>query len=217
MELAVAARGARVYGYDAFDPLVLFWQSILDDPASLARLVRKHHPLPREGFYDLQEKMRSGQLKDQQAAAIFFVLNRSSFSGTTLSGGMSPGHQRFTPSAIERLEQFKIDNLSVNKADFTESIPRHPNDVLYCDPPYANGGALYGERGDCHTDFDHEALAALLRNRDGWVLSYNDCALVRDLYQGCVFVPVKWIYGMSIDKKSNEVLILSSDLKGSRS
>ena len=130
-----------------------------------------------------------------------------------MSGGMSPNHERFTPSSIERLRQFKIDGLSVKHADFQKSLAKHPDDFLYCDPPYANGGALYGERGDCHQGFDHEALAQILRNRDGWILSYNDCSMIRDLYEGFRFAEVSWKYGMSSNKKSNEVLILSPCLK----
>ena len=209
VELAMASQGTRVYGYDAFKPLVVFWNAVMNDADALAREVKKYHPLPKTKFYALQRSMREGQVKDKDLAAVFYTLNRSSFSGTTMSGGMSPNHERFTPSSIERLRQFKIDGLSVKRVDFQKSLAKHADDFLYCDPPYANGGALYGERGDCHQGFDHEALAQILRKRDGWILSYNDCSLVRDLYKGFKFVEVSWKYGMSNSKKSNEVLILS--------
>ena len=215
VELAAASsRRIRVHGYDAFRPLVLFWRHALDNPAALADIVREYHPLSRERFYALQAKMKAGRESDElRTAAIFYTLNRCSFSGTTMSGGMSPGHARFTLSAIARLRAFKAAGVSVGSADFTESVPRHENDFLYCDPPYANGGALYGANGDCHTAFDHQALAALLSRRDGWILSYNDCELVRDLYSGHAFVAAEWAYGMNTTKRSDEVLILSKDLR----
>ena len=40
--------------------------------------------------------------------------------------------------------------------DFKKSIPKHPNDLLYLDPPYKIKNKLYGNRGDLHKDFEHE-------------------------------------------------------------
>ena len=211
IELAVASKlGVKVYGYDLFEPLVAFWQTLIENSTKLAEMVKNHYPLTRTEFYDLQNRFTNMESRYEIATA-FFVLNRSSFSGTSLSGGMSPNHPRFTESAIERLSDFKIDGFSVEHSDFKESIPRHENDFLYLDPPYANGGALYGNKGDCHVDFDHETLAEMLRKRHGWLLSYNDCELIRDLYKGHTFIRPEWTYGMSNNKSSNEVLILSHD------
>ena len=126
VELACVQRGINVYGYDAFDPLVNFWKTLIKNNIKLAKIVRKYYPLTRTKFYSLQQKYFESKDK-LEMAAIFFVLNRASFSGTTLSGGMSPGHPRFTPSAIKRLEQFKINNLIVEKADFKNSLSRHKN------------------------------------------------------------------------------------------
>ena len=210
VELACAASGVIVHGYDAFEPLVEFWQATLEDAFLLAAEVARHHPLSRTEFYSLQKRYFTIQERFERAAA-FYALNRASFSGTTLSGGMSPGHPRFTESSIERLKTFTVSNFTVGLADFRESIPKHPEAFMYLDPPYANGEKLYGERGDMHEDFDHEALAGLLRNRDGWILSYNDCQFVRELYDQHPFVPVEWAYGIANKRASNEVIILSKD------
>ena len=213
VELACAANGVRVYGYDGFKPLVNFWQVAIENASLLAQVVDcRYFPLSRTKFYALQKRYFSLPDRIEQAAA-FFALNRSSFSGTTLSGGMSPEHPRFTPSAIERLADLNLGNLSVDHADFKDSLARHKNDLLYLDPPYANGGNLYGNRGDMHDRFDHEGLADILNTRDGWVMSYNECDMVRDLYPGYRFEEPTWVYGMSNNKASNEVLILSKDIK----
>ena len=210
VELACAANGVRVYGYDGFEPLVDFWQAALEDAPNLARLVYEYHPLPRTQFYALQ-KQYFGLTDRIERAAAFFTLNRSSYSGTTLSGGMSPGHPRFNESAIERLANFHQDNLTVEHADFKESLPKHRDHFLYLDTPYANGGKLYGKQGDMHEDFDHEGLADILHRRGRWVLSYNDCERVRDLYPDNPFITPEWTYGMSTRKESNEILILDED------
>ena len=208
IELACSSLGVKVFGYDAFKPVVNFWQEVLKNPSQLADMVRKYHPLSRTKFYSLQKKY--AELKDKQSlAAAFFVLNRTSFSGTTLSGGMSPGHPRFTEKTIERLADFQVESFSVKHADFKNSIPKHDSDFLYLDPPYANDGNLYGIKGDHHTGFDHERLAKILKNRDRWLLSYNDCEMVRDLYSDFKTLTPRWSYGMNADKKSSEILILS--------
>lgn len=210
IELACASRGIEVHAYDAFEPLVEFWQVALEDAALLARGVSKHYRLSRTEFYALQKQFYDIDERFERAAA-FYALNRASYSGTTLSGGMSPGHPRFTESSIERLRNFEVGNFTVKRADFTESIPAHPDDFMYLDPPYANGEKLYGDRGNMHHDFDHEALADLIRGRDGWILSYNDCDKVRSLYDGFTFQEVDWAYGMANNRESNEVIILSDD------
>ena len=211
IELACAARGVEVSGYDGFKPLVNFWQVLMENAPNLAQQVLEYYPLSRTEFYALQKRYFDIPDREHQAAA-FFVLNRSSFSGTTLSGGMSPGHKRFTKSSIQRLEHFKVENLTVEHADFQESIPANPNKFLYLDPPYANGGKLYGQKGDMHDSFDHEGLSKILHKRIGWLLSYNDCDMIRDLYPDNAFVKAGWVYGMNNNsKRSNEVVILSED------
>lgn len=211
MELSLAAKGVKIYGYDIFTPLVEFWQSALKQPKVLAEEVEKYYPLAKEDFYTLQQTHTSLKTKLQRAAA-YYVLNRSSFSGATLSGGMSPGHPRFTRTAIERLRSFYNPGIVVAKADFKESLSKHAADFAYLDPPYLIKNALYGKKGDAHKDFDHEGLADILQKRDKWILSYNDCEAIRKIYRRFKMITPGWKYGMSKDKSSKELLILSKDI-----
>lgn len=208
LEIAVADRGQDVVAYDAFRPLVRFWQHALEDPKPLAAFARRRMKMSKPAFYRLQQRMPTMDDPFHQAAA-FFVLNRSSFSGSTMSGGMSPTRDRFTPSSVDRLRTFRCPRLWVAHRTFDQSIPAHPDDFLYVDPPYAleSGSRLYGVQGDMHAGFDHEALAALLLPRGGWLLSYNDCDRIRRLYAGCRIEPAEWSYGMSKDKRSSEIVI----------
>lgn len=210
IELACTPK-MEVHGYDVFGPLVDFWQELTKNPGLLADRVAQYYPLSRTKFYNLQKRYMRLDSKLERAAA-FYVLNRSSYSGTTLSGGMSPGHPRFTESSIERLRNFRADNFTVDCADFRDAIAKHDDAFLYLDPPYVNGQALYGLKGDTHKGFDHQALADILHQRDRWLMSYNDCSTIRELYEGYPILSVEWIYGMSKDKQSNEVLVLSRDL-----
>jgi DNA adenine methylase len=210
IELACTQR-MRVLGSDVFEPLVTFWKVLLKTPDALADKVASYYPLSRSNFYLLQEEHTN--INDPlEMAAAFFVLNRASYSGTTLSGGMSPGHPRFNLASIERLRSFMVTNFKVTRADFREVIPAQEDAFLYLDPPYMNDQALYGVKGGTHKGFDHNALAGLLRKRDRWIMSYNDSAEIRKLYKNFRIISVAWTYGMNKSKRSNELLILSKDI-----
>jgi len=211
LELYCASMGMTVYAFDNFKPLVEFWQCLLTNPMRLADIVRKYYPLPKDKFYELQ-KTQSNFTSKYERAAVFFVLNRSSFSGTTMTGGMSPRHPRFTASSIERLKLFKSKNLHVSQADFHATIPKANDNLLYLDPPYLLNQKLYGRNGDMHVGFDHNGLAKLLHKYDNWILSYNNCPEIHKLYGSFDIRYPEWKYGMSNDKNSREVLIISKNI-----
>ena len=228
VELAVAARGTPVYAYDIFKPLVWFWNALLTDPQRLATSAdayRLFHPdygndrgLFKEGFLRLRSELRAETHFSFLNAAKFYAINRSSFSGATFSGGWSKraSYARFTDSSIERVRNFREPNITVKCEDFKTSINRHPDAFLYCDPPYLLGvekESLYGDRGDAHIGFHHRALHNILRHRSGWVLSYNDCPEIRDLYKDYEIREAEWAYGMKNIGgkkmgKSSEILII---------
>ena len=210
VELACAALGMSVRASDLFEPLVTFWEQLLIAPAAVADEAARHYPLERDRFYELQRGFY--EIEDAvQRAGVFYALNRASFSGVTLAGGMSPGHPRFTESSIARLRRFRTGDFAVRHSDFAAAIESAPaNCVMYCDPPYMiESDNLYGYRGDMHSGFDHMRLAGLLTKRDNWILSYNDCATVRDLYADYTILTPSWTYGMANDKRSREVLVVN--------
>ena len=211
IELACASRGIAVFGSDLFAPLIDFWTVLLENRSALASCIQKYYPLSKHQFYQLQKTFPTLENQLSRAAA-FYVLNRCSFSGATLSGGLSPSHPRFTQRAIDKLKAFQVSHFQVAHLDYQEAITKHSDTLLYLDPPYYNGQALYGNRGDMHKHFKHEELQSMLLSRDRWILSYNDCEKVRSLYRDFKSVHPTWKYGMSKDKRSKEVLILSDDI-----
>lgn len=209
VELALVSLGVKVLAYDIFEPLVAFWQELIENKEALVKGVKSYYPLAKETFYSLQKQKFDSRLEQ---AIVFYVLNRASYSGATFSGGMSPNHPRFTESSIAYLERFDIENFKVKQADFKESISKHKDVFMYLDPPYMIEQNLYGRKGDAHRDFNHEGLRDLLLNRQNWILSYNNCDKIQDWYKDFVKVTPKWSYGMSADKRSRELIILSEDL-----
>lgn len=209
LEIYWASRGIKVHGYDVFDPLIDFWWGLTQHKQEMLNVVESYYPsLSKDMFYNLQKNY--GSIQDRlERAAIYFVLNKSSFSGLTFSGGMSPNLRDFNPKVIGYLRDFDVKNFSVEKMSFHQSILKHNDALLYLDPPYLIKSHLYGHQGSTHKDFDHDGLVSLLKSRDNWLLSYNDCEAVQDMYSDfCITYPT-WKYGMSKEKGSNEILILS--------
>ena len=224
LELAVADRGTQVYGYDIFQPLTNFWHHLLRTPMSLSILTDCYRTtngvlrgLTRHDFLQFKQDLMSKPATSIVDAAKFYALNRSSFSGATLSGGYSKqaAYKRFTNSSILRLWKFEVYNFEVEKAGFKESIPKHPDAFLYCDPPYMleKNNNLYGKNGDTHAGFDHEGLFNLLNERKGWVLSYNNSPQIRERYKDYKIIEAEWAYGMkNVSTKtmgsSSEILVI---------
>jgi len=243
IEIAYAKENpdCKVQGYDVFEPIVWFWEALLENPELLAEEADKLRKL--DDSFVLRKETVRGLLKDDFKlfreeirkvmdnnefsfinAAKVYAINRSSFSGATFSGGYSKSsaYTRFTDSSVERVRKFKVPNLSVKLSDYKDSIARHPNAFLYCDPPYnlkEKSNKLYGNKGDTHHNFDHEGLFEVLKERKGWVLSYNKCEWVLERYKDYNILDADWAYGMTnvqnkeiktkkVQKNSSEVIIM---------
>ena len=237
VELMCANNGMRVYGYDKFKPLVHFWNCLIKRPDELAQLVAGWWSTGRKGlskgyekkkeYRKLKAELLSPKQSQLERAALFYVINRTSFSGSALSGGVTAGNPRFTESSIQRILDFKgvndTKNITVECLDFTKSIEKNKQKLMYLDPPYWLESKLYGEKGDLNfQEKDHLALFKILTETKKWVLSYNDSKKVREIYHDYRIGPLEWAYGMKNytgptgkDKikttmpKSSEVLILN--------
>lgn len=236
IELAVAAQGTRVYGYDAFRPIVWFWKALLQDPIKLAKISDSYRVLnnyehkgktetkkglPKQSFIQFRSEIEKELKKPNpkftyELAAKVYAINRSSFSGATLSGGFSEraSYARFTDSSIERIENFKQPNLTVECLDFKDSITKHPDAFMYLDPPYMLSDKqrekLYGKKGDTHSDFDHEGLFEILKDRKNWVMSYGgEAEKILQMYEDFDIIDLsgKWTYGMKNVKSLKETEI----------
>jgi DNA adenine methylase len=108
-------------------------------------------------------------------------------------------------SMLKSVRNFSPGNLRVECADFQEVFKKYPYDFFYCDPPYYIGKdskmfkGIYPMRNIPihHDGFKHDALVDLLhQHKGGFILSYNNCDYIRDVYKEfeCAF-PV-WQYTM---------------------
>jgi DNA adenine methylase len=124
--------------------------------------------------------------------------------------------------------------MEVDCQTFDKVIPGHENEFIYADPPYFTSDSednkmfknIYPNSNFAihHNHFDHHKLRELLDNHKGkFILSYNNCKEIREMYSGYEQVFPKWQYsfgqgetriGKNKDnndpKESHEILIIKS-------
>jgi len=207
--------GANIYANDLFTPLISFWDSAKTRQGELCAELRNYLNSGiskddfagyRDGIIGLEDKLIQG--------VYYFIINRCSFSGATLSGGFSEeaAKKRFTESSIARIEKMNLSGVDFTNVDFEEFLAGHLGKFIFADPPYflGNKSTLYGKGGDLHKDFDHARLHKVLSAREGWVLTYNNCDYIRELYEDYYMIEVDWSYGMSkkLDGEPKELIII---------
>ena len=104
---------------------------------------------------------------------------------------------------INRLKKLNLKNLEISCASFDEILEKHIDDFLFLDPPYYldNDSKMFkGMYPNCnfaihHNDFDHIKLSEYLkRHKGGFLMTYNDCSVIRELYSDYLFEFPKWQY-----------------------
>ena len=246
----------EVIGYDVFDMLVNFWEVLLEQPTELAKELSKITPDDKTYkevkdillHLDKTQDLLSGWKTNSYKREVMITLNeleRASFYYFNHNTSYGPGYLGWPSSVylqpdkwknmISKIRNFECPNLKVYQESFETSIPKHPNDLLYLDPPYylqqdsdnKMFKGIYPMRNIPvhHDSFDHEKLRDLLHNHKGsFVLSYNNCETIRDWYKDFHQVFPKWSYsmgsgetrigknrrdqGISNVKESHEILII---------
>jgi len=204
----------RILANDKFPPLYNFWKSCENDKDSMCdELVTKLDLIGKEEFTRLR-----GLIMDERDALtqgiMFFIINRCSFSGATLSGGFShnASKKRFTKSSVERINKLDLTRFEIYNLDFEEFIESNQNgkNLIFLDPPYylEKASTLYGHNGDMHSTFDHARFFNCVSAKKNWCLTYNNCEYIRNLYKDFKIVETSWSYGMNKSKKSAEIVIL---------
>lgn len=184
---------------------------------------REKFPVGKELYHYLNENLVD--FNDLERAAAFFIYNRITFSGTTLSGGFSQQAftGRFTESSIHRLHKFAevIDGAKITNLDYEEVVNQKGDSVfLFLDPPYysATKSALYGKNGNLHKSFDHERFAKVMQKcQHKWLITYDDSEYIRELFSFAQITPWSLTYGMrniteTSDQKGKELFISNYDI-----
>ncbi|MCL2245556.1 MAG: DNA adenine methylase [Lentimicrobiaceae bacterium] len=199
---------------DLYAELYKFWSMAQKDVNALIVKVnewRTAYPVGKELFQFLNSNLNS--FNDLEKAAAFFIFNRVTFSGTTLSGGYSEGAftGRFTESSIKRLNDLAkvINGSTITNYDYEELVKKEGENVfIFLDPPYysATKSALYGKNGNLHKSFDHKRFAENMKAcKHKWLITYDDSEYIRELFSFANIIPWNLTYGMrNITENSNQ-------------
>jgi DNA adenine methylase len=202
------------------------WQATRDVPAQLRNLVVRFEPTVA-AFSEYKQRLTGTFSVPNELAAVAQVgfeklaIHRTSYSSLGTMAGPRGGYKQTSGVKIDshwnppKIGQ-RIDAVHrllasrktrVTNLDFEEVIgDTTRRAILYCDPPYwQQGNALY-QHGLSHDD--HERLARALRETSHqWVLSYDDCKEVRDLYGWAHILPISVRYSVGKSRKETELLI----------
>ena len=201
---------------DKFRPLYNFWSSVKSSKEELIEKVNTlfDNGIDKDEFIRLRKYIMEEDNMNQSVH--YFILNRCSFSGATLSGGFSKESsvKRFTKSSIARIGKLNLDNFIIFNLNFDVFIMNNLSEknLMFLDPPYylEKKSNLYGNNGDLHENFNHQQLFELLNSlTNDWILTYNNCEYIKELYNEYMIIEVNWSYSMNKDIKSSEIVILS--------
>lgn len=212
--------------------LSLLWTSVLTNHERLMDLVLGYTPKV-EDFYVFKEELLALShdevpiIEEDRLLVAFkkLAIHQISYSGLGTQSGSPLGGKkqeskykidcRWSPEHICK----KIKNIhkecgtwdlrtpGCTCLDFEPVIAEDSCPALiYVDPPYFDkGGELYQHS---FTTEDHERLAEALQNtRHKWVLSYDDCPKIRDLYSWAIVEEIKVNYTINQSRMKGEVLI----------
>ncbi len=233
VELAVLRLGMgirRVWLNDRDPGVASLWTAVMRCPEMLKDRIRGFIP-STDCFYQFKSTLGEvdavpTDIEDMVEVGFeALVLNRISFSGLgVMSGGPLGGrHQNGkckigsrwnakrlcheVDEAHRLLSSVEIMGGACTCLDFAEVLRVGSETVLlYLDPPYHDkGGQLY------RFPFlwgDHERLARLLRgSRHRWLLSYDNCQAIRNLYYWATVDEVRVAYSVNGCHCSTELLI----------
>jgi DNA adenine methylase len=138
---------------------------------------------------------------DVRRAAMFLKKLRLSYASGGKTFASQPFDLRKLFYLIQQL-QYRLSNVVIENQDF-ETLIRHydrPDSLFYLDPPYLRTEEMYD------VDFgwsDHVRLRELLGKIDGhFLLSYNDCEEIRELYSGYPIKQFSRVHSMAQRFKS---------------
>lgn len=152
---------------------------------------------------------------DVRRAAMFMKLLRYSYSSSCKSYASQPFDIRRLFGLITELKN-RMANVVVENQDF-ETLIKHydrPDSFFYADPPYFSTEDMYAVGFNLD---DHVRLKNTLKNIKGkFLLSYNDCPEIRELYNGFSLFDFSRTHSMAqryeAGKEFKELLIGNYDL-----
>lgn len=219
---------------DLYHDLYVFWFELKSHPIEVVKQINEwkneYKGNEKQMFTYLSTNMNN--FESVKLAAAFYILNKTSFSGLTVSGSFSQQAvvQNFTDSCINKLEMISnvLNMTEITNMDYSDIVNSPGENVfMFLDPPYYLGkkSNLYGRKGELHKTFDHQRFAETMKQcNHKWLITYNDCPEIRELFNDPKITIQSWdiVYTMHIhhnenkQQKSKEVFIYNYDLNNEK-
>lgn len=170
---------------DINSQLINLHRAIRNNPETMSIYLNKLL-ISRELFDDIKHQRMRANNKIEAAAFYLYQLTHSfgskgdNFAMNAKSGRKPKDLYKSYHKWSNRFKGVTIENRSFNKLI---TLYDKEETFFYVDPPYVSTESYYKNTGGFGKK-EHEELAALLSNIKGrFLLSYNDCELVRELYK----------------------------------
>lgn len=210
LDVALRYPHLRLFVNDGDADLSAFWAVVAGTQRDTNRLCECLDITPTLEMYDELRTTQTKSTLDRAFRAVFFT--RTSFSGlptnSPVGGRAQKGRwtiasrydRRRIVNAVQETHNLMKNRTSVSCEDALDFIARHAGQPLYADPPYFEVEGLYRVS---LSRAQHVQMSRWLRGRNKWVLSYDDCAGIRNLYDWANVerVPVQY----RINRKAKEV------------
>ena len=202
---------------DINSELINLHRIIRNRPQSLSIFLNKLL-ISRELFYDIKYKKLRPTNEIEQAAFYLFLLTQS-FGSKGDNFAMSVKAKRQPKDIYKSYQKWsnRLKGVTIENKSFQELIKLYDKDdsFFYLDPPYVKTEKYYKNTLGFGVA-EHEELANILSNIKGkFLLSYNDCSFIRELYKDFKIIQTKQIQyrlGKNIHKQHKtvkEILILN--------
>jgi DNA adenine methylase len=165
--------------------LTNLYRCVRDSPGELIEQLR--YVLNSRADFELIRKTlaRASPASDAERAARFYQIIRNSYASALTSFASHP-HDIWSDFPLIAQAHRRLGKVVVENQDFEKLIGHYdrPVSFFYADPPYYETEGYYSNVGeDGFTKDDHVRLRdALMKIEGKFLLSYNDCGFVRELY-----------------------------------
>ena len=220
LHLATQYPDIQLYANDLDSDIAAFWQTVVTGNVQELGERLLHTRVTVDYFYELRQQRPANKL-DQAFNAIFF--NRCGFSGLK-HGNPIGGWSQFSSNKvfsrfnakqivqeIQAAHQLLAGRTSVSCIHAADYLSFYPHAPKYLDPPYfEKGDVLYPVK---MSYVDHLRLAQELSHAQNWLLSYDFCPVVADLYSWAnrFVIPTRYcVNGFKTEWKEKKELLITA-------
>lgn len=201
-----------------------FWYAVLYDTDRLIEAIRNTPITPKEWRKQKEIQSKEANLGEYDFDKGFatFYLNRTNRSGI-IKGGMIGGAKqdgkykidaRFNKETlIKRIEKIagKASQIELYNMDAIDLFKEHSwqNAFVYLDPPYYQKGSQVYTTYFKKEDHDRlqEGVAEYIAPKYQWLLSYDNCEEVLELYRGYATSEKQFKYSITKPTATKELVI----------